>query len=60
LFAAAGREFVETGSPVVGRDAPFALNPAVEFEALESGIKGAFLDLEDVLGVRWRRSCVMA
>jgi hypothetical protein len=39
----------KAGTAVVGK-APFAFDPAVEFEALESRIEGALLHLENVIG----------
>jgi len=45
-----GGELVVAGAAIVFRGAPFGGDPAVEEEALEGGVQGAFADVEDVFG----------
>ena len=50
LAAAFGGEFVELGFAAVFRVAPLRDEPAAFFEAMECGVKGALLDVEDRFG----------
>src|SRR5579875_1179821 len=50
LPATGGGDLVDSGSPVVRGNAPFALNPAIELQSLQSGVERAFLDQELVIG----------
>ncbi len=49
LLTAGFGDFVDAGAAIVGGDAPDAVDPAVQFEALEGGVEGAFLDEEFVV-----------
>src|SRR6185312_5897933 len=50
LLSAGGGERVVSRAAIVVRRAPLGAHVAVEEKALEGGVKGAFADLEDVLG----------
>src|SRR5262249_34880312 len=50
VFAAVGSQLVEASAAVVGRETPLALDPAIQFKPLESGVEGAFFDAEQVVG----------
>ena len=50
LFASGARERIVPGATIVLAGAPLGLNPALLFEAVESGVERALLDLEDVAG----------
>lgn len=49
VFAAGGREPVESGAPIIIRRAPFGQKKATKLQAVESGIERAFINLEDVM-----------
>jgi hypothetical protein len=49
VFTAVGGEGVEAGSAVVSGESPVALDPAVEFEALEGRVERAFFNAEEVV-----------
>ena len=49
-FPAGGGEGVKLCVAVVIGEAPFSLDPAILFEFVKGGIKGAFADVEDVGG----------
>ena len=44
LFAAIGRQPVDPRLPVVGRESPLAVDPAIQFKPLQGGLERAFLD----------------
>jgi hypothetical protein len=48
--AAVGRQLIEASPSIVGRYAPFTFDPPVQFEALQSGIERAFLNLKQIVG----------
>src|SRR6202023_4438321 len=50
MFAAVGSQLIETSAPVVGREAPLALDPAIQLKPLESRIKRAFFDAQQIVG----------
>src|SRR5437762_4250271 len=49
LFAASQRDLVDPRPPIVRRHAPDTLDPAVQLQALESGVQRALLDQELVV-----------
>jgi hypothetical protein len=51
LAVSVGSEGVVAGTTVAGGDSPLCRDPALEEHALESGIEGAFLYLEDLIGL---------
>src|SRR3954447_2622717 len=50
VFAAVGSQLIETSAPVVGREAPLALDPAIQLKPLEGRIKRAFFDAQQIVG----------
>src|SRR6266446_788596 len=50
LFAACGGEVVILGAAIVFGGAPAGFDPAATFEAMQRGIEGALLNLQNVLG----------
>ena len=50
MIAAVGSQVIETRAAVVGRESPLALDPAIQFQALESGVQGAFFDAQQIVG----------
>ncbi len=50
MFTAVRSQLVETSPPVVGRQAPLTLDPAIQLEPLESRIKRAFFDAQQIVG----------
>src|SRR5258708_37457459 len=50
VFAAVGSQLIETSAPLVSRAAPLALDPAIQLKALESRVKRAFFDAQQIVG----------
>ncbi|SPE25188.1 hypothetical protein SBA6_100006 [Candidatus Sulfopaludibacter sp. SbA6] len=50
MFAAVGSELIETSAPVVGREAPLTLDPAIQLKPLESRVKRTFFDAQQIVG----------
>src|SRR5882672_10528945 len=50
MFTAVGRELIETRAPVVGREAPLTLDPAIQLKPLEGRVKRAFFDAQQIVG----------
>jgi hypothetical protein len=50
MFPAASREFVKLGAAIVLRCTPACLDPAASFQAMESGVQRALLDLQNFAG----------
>jgi hypothetical protein len=44
------RDLIETSASIIGRNTPLTLYPAVQFEALESWIKRAFFNPQQIVG----------
>ena len=50
MFAAVGSQLIETSAAVVGRQAPLALDPAIQLQALESRVERAFFHPQQIVG----------
>ena len=49
MFAAVGSQLIETSAPIVGREAPLTLDPAIQLKPLKSRIKRAFFDPQQIV-----------
>src|SRR5205814_9587925 len=49
-FATSRRDLVDSRPPIIRRDAPDTVDPAVQLQPLESGVQRALLDDELVVG----------
>jgi hypothetical protein len=50
LLAASGCQFIEAGAAIVGRNAPFPLDPTVQLQSLQRRIERAFFNAQNVVG----------
>src|SRR6185312_776811 len=50
MLTALGSELIETSAPIIGREAPLALDPAIQLKPLESRVKRAFFDAQQIVG----------
>src|ERR1700722_3081788 len=49
MFPAVGRERVEAGATIIGRQTPLPFDPAIEFQPLESGVERSFFYLQEIV-----------
>ena len=50
MSAAVASQLIETSASVVGREAPLALDPAIQLKPLQGWLKSAFFDAQQIVG----------